>query len=449
MMTTALALLACLVPVQDDRPAAIRDLAGRLSKEGLSGKLAEAAAADWGVQAIEEKIDFLLAGETAPLERDPMGRWLEAHFSRTPAGDFVLIPEKKAALAKLQARAGRAAAGMAGFFARCDGMTARLGTEGLAARARDWWSRPDYRVAFFHRHPAELREHSAEELLEAQLRDRMPSLAARLEAAKGYEKAYLQEASKVAEAGARAALSRDEAILFLVGRMLRQQEEGSPIQIGGIREGDPDGGRAPSLSFNLDLVELLPDVEAGLKLAAWIREHAAGREELGNAGIRLLLAEGIHAEQDRQRRQAAEIFDAVLSDCFVEEGAALRMKPGRFVDGEGKDSVEAFDTEHQAVIEEFEGALRQDFDRVAERCLEPELAALFENKAATYLLIEQRDRDVEGLLEGIRRGGLDLFAKTYLREEGGGLTVRPERAARVEALLKRAEEIRKQAEADK
>lgn len=447
MMTLALLLL--LGAPQDDRPAAIRDLAGRLSKEGLTGKLAEAAATDAGVQAIEEKIDFLLAGEMAPLERDPMGRWLETLFSRTAEGDFALLPGSRPSLAKLQERAGHAAAGMTGFFARCDGMIARLGTEGLAARARDWWSRPAYRVAFFHRHPAELRERSPEELLDLQLRDRLPSLGARLEAVKGYEKAYLQEASKVNDPAARAALSRDEAILFLVGRMLRQQEEGSPIQIGGILEGDPDSGRPPALSFNLDLLELLPDVEAGLKLAAWVREHAGAREGLANAGIRVLLAEGLHAEQDRQRRQAEEIFDAVLNDGFVAEGAALRMKPGRFVDGEGKDSIEVFDAEHQAVIEEFEGTLRQDFDRVAERCLEPELSALFGNKVATYLLIEQRDRDVEGLLDAIQRGGLDLFAKTYLREEGGRLFVRPERAARVEALLKRAEEIHKQAEADK
>ena len=45
------------------------------------------------------------------------------------------------------------------------------------------------------------------------------------------------------------------------------------------------------------------------------------------------------------------------------------------------------------------------------------------------------------LAHEIRNGGLEVFIKTYLTKQGDVYVVRPERAARVEAILKRATDI--------
>ena len=48
---------------------------------------------------------------------------------------------------------------------------------------------------------------------------------------------------------------------------------------------------------------------------------------------------------------------------------------------------------------------------------------------------------IETLAHEIRHGGLEVFLKTYLAKQGELYVVRPERASRVEAILKRAAEI--------
>jgi hypothetical protein len=48
---------------------------------------------------------------------------------------------------------------------------------------------------------------------------------------------------------------------------------------------------------------------------------------------------------------------------------------------------------------------------------------------------------VERLADSVRHGGLDTFVRTYLIKQGETYVVRPERAARVEAILKRAADI--------
>jgi hypothetical protein len=55
-----------------------------------------------------------------------------------------------------------------------------------------------------------------------ELRARMAGIFEQLEVVKKYEKSYLKLVTGVTDAAARAALSRDNAALFLLGRLQRQ-----------------------------------------------------------------------------------------------------------------------------------------------------------------------------------------------------------------------------------
>src|SRR6185436_15447543 len=131
-MKIALMLLLCsstaLAPssaeategTQDDLDGAIRGLAEKLSKEGLAGRLADALAGDAGVQAVHEKIDFLLAARISRFERDAVGHLEDYLFTVDASGDLHLRPERKPEIDALVKRLPFAARAMTGFSRRAD-----------------------------------------------------------------------------------------------------------------------------------------------------------------------------------------------------------------------------------------------------------------------------------------------------------------------------------------
>lgn len=469
-------LTLALLLAQEDLDAALKELAPKISKEGISARLAEVAANDWGVQAIRERIDVLLSVRTARLERDPQGFYEDHLFTTDENGDLRLRPERKAEMDRLAARISRAGESMKDFNRRCDALVKKMSGEGpLDRRAKEAWSDPAFRVAFFHRHPAELRERGLEDLMDSivlggleegadgKLRLAGPGAAefmavttATLDQLRPCEKPYLQQAARVKDEDARATLTSDAGILFVLGRLLRQAQEGGAEAIGGITDGDP-----PGLSFNLPLEELAPLVKEAETVSTALQARfdtlipgiAADREQeqaviefLKNGRVRMLLAERATALMKEQRRKADEIQAAVLEDGFEEKDGRLRVKPGRYVDDQKAESLDALHAELNGVIEEFNGTMRQDLDRIAERCLDDAVAALFEDRAGTFLLLEHRDRTVAGLIDAVRKQALDAFMKAYLVKEGGVYVVRSDRVKRVEEILKRGMEIKKDSE---
>lgn len=470
--------LAGTARAQEDLDGAIRGLADKLSKEGLAGKLAEAAISEHGIQAIHEKIDFLLGARISRFERDAVGYLEEYLFSEDATGDLHLRPERKPEVDALVARLPLAPRAMSGFSRRADDIVHRLGSSEMDRRAKAAWSDPDFRTAFFHRHPAELRELDDAELLGAvgfrglergkegklrlappyghELKSRMAAIFEQLDAVKKYEKSYLKLAAQVNEPAARTTLASDDASLFLIGRVLRQGAENAAVPAGSVADADEEKKTEAQITFVKDLGALLPEVTEGLRLAGELKA-ALGRmaaeiagsgadernviEFLKNDRARILVAERILDLKEEQRRKSEEIMNSVLTDGFTAEGDRLSVKKGRYVDGDGRDSVDTLGNELNGIIEEFNGTTRQDFDRIAERCLEPGVIALLEDRQGTYLLQEFRDRVVDRLAYSIRNSGIDLFIRTYLTRKDDLYVVRPDRASRVEAILKRAADI--------
>jgi len=297
LIILALALAAAPACAQDNLEDAIRDLANKLAKDGISSRLAEAAGTDAGVQAIQEKIEFLLSSRVARLERDSSGCFEDYLFAPDANGDLHLRPERQGEFEALRLRLPSALKAMAGFNRRADAIVRRLGeADEMDRMAKAAWADSGFRAAFFHRHP-ELRELDDAELLDAQglrglergpgaalrlagpyaqeLRDRMGEILERLEAVKPYEKSYLKLVSAVGDASARNTLSSDTAILFLVGRILRETGEGSQTPIGGVKEGDEDKKLEPAVTFNLDLAEHAESVRECEKMVPVVRELLA------------------------------------------------------------------------------------------------------------------------------------------------------------------------------
>lgn len=487
-MTILLALLLACSPIaaQDALDEKIKELAGRIAKDGISGRLAEAAATEPGIQAIHEKIDFLLSTRISRIERDSTGAFEDYLFSADANGDYHLRPERKAEFEALRARLPDALKAMAGLNRRADDIVRRLGDASpMDRQAKTVWNDSGFRTAFFHRHPAELRQLNDDEQLDAQgfrglerqpdgkvrvagpyaqeLKDRMNEIFDQLEAIKPYEKSYLKRVAAVSDPAARTLLAGDPALLFLLGRVIRQTNEQFPTPIGTLTEGDEEKKVEPSVAFNLDLAEFVPvlkEAEAALpdlkkRMEGRTADLAGGETETNvvefvrNDRARVLLAERLLAARDEQSRKADEIMNAVLESDFTVEGERLTVKKGTFTDDDGKDSPAALLEALNQVRQEFDGTIRQDFDRIAERCTDPEVIGVLENRPGTYLLMEFRDRVADRLTDAIRRQGLDVFVRAYLVKQGDAYAVRPDRTVRVEAILKRAEEIRKEQEKQK
>src|SRR5258708_10096736 len=243
--------------------------------------------------------------------------------------------------------------------------------------AKTAWNDSGLRAAFFHRHP-ELRELDDPELLDAQgfrglerqaagtlrlggpyaqgARDRMADTLERLEAVKSYEKSYLKLVAAVGDPAARATLSSDTAILFLIGRVIRETNEGSQTPIGTLKEGDEDKKIEPSVAFNLDLAQYAETVRECEKMVPVVRslleplvrdlagggmDEASMIEFLKNDRTRVLIAERMMGSRDDQRGKADEIMHSTLEEDFTAEGERLTVKKGKYLDDEGKESPKA------------------------------------------------------------------------------------------------------------
>jgi hypothetical protein len=475
----AAALLACSQEALDEKLA---ELAARLAKDGPSAKLAALCGSDAGRQALQEKIEFLLQSRVGRIERDPQGHFEDHYFEKDADGNLLLRAGRRAELEALSRRAAAAPKVLEGFNRRADALAARIDdSTPLGKRMKAAWLDPGFRLGMFHRHSADAREGGPQEQLESLLlsslergkdgrfrvadasrqavRELVAGAYGTLDQIKEYEKPYLRKAVAVDDESARRALASEAGILFVLGRLTRQAAEGSEIQIGGLKEAENEEER--DVSFNVELAELAPSLREAEKLSGDLkaRFEALGKELSGsgideldlfdfikNERVRILLAERILGRVDDERRKAAAVFDAIRDDAFEEAGGKLAVKKGRFVDENQAESMEVLEAELRGPIDELDGA-RAPFELVAERATEKAVIDLFENRAATFVLQDEVGRVSAELSAAVRREAFDLFVRTYCSRQGEVFSVRPERAHRVEELVKRADQIRKEQEA--
>lgn len=425
-MTLLLAALA-LLP-QDDLEARLDELAGRMEP----GPLAELLKTEHGRLAIQERIDTLAAARAARLDRDPQSSYEDWFFSRDERGAFRLRPERREDWTTLAAGIARAPARMAPFFKRCDAFAARVQGEGeMEKRARAGWSDPAFRAAFFNLRPDELEELDTPALLKEALLH-AEELQARLQDMAPLTGSYFRQAATVRDDTLRGRLVSEAGVVVVLGRVLRQAYEGSEKALGGVSVAD-DGTQ--SVSFNLPLAELGPllkDVDvlqADPLLAAQ------------PPALRALLAEKALGLREAKQEAAEALFAEVVEDAFEAAGPGLRVKKGRFVDGDMNESPDAYDAERQSLIDAFR-ATRSALDQLVELCADPAEAAPFADLAGSFVVFEHQGRVVEELRESIRAKGFELFRDLYLEKKGERWAARPERAAKIDEIAKRAAEIK-------
>jgi hypothetical protein len=425
-MTLLLAALA-LWP-QDDLDARLDELAGSIE----AGPLAELLKTEHGRLAIQERIDSLAAARTARLDRDPQSPYEDWFFSKDERGAFRLRPERRTDWEALKAEVARAPARMAPFLRRCDAFAARIQGEGeMEKRARAAWSSPEFRTAFFNLRPDALEEPDTPALLKEVL-PHAEELQGRLQEMAPLTGSYFKQAAAVRDDTLRGRLVSELGVVVVLGRVLRQAYEGSEKVLGGVSVAD-DGRQ--TVSFNVPLAELGPllkevDVlQANPLLAAQ------------PPALRALLAEKALGLREARKDVADAVFAEVVEDAFEAAGEGLKVKKGRFVDGDMNESPDAYEAEQRSLIDVFRGA-RTALDQLVELCADPAEAAPFADLAGGFIVVEHQARVVEELRESLRAKAFDLFRDLYLEKKGGRWAARPERAAKIDEIVKRAAEIK-------
>jgi hypothetical protein len=468
-IAAALVGAASTARAQEDLDARLEALVPKLAKEGPSARLAELLGTLWGREAVKERINLLVDHRAGRLDRDPQGHFEDHLFAREENGTLRVRPERKAEIARIAADVAQAHRRMDAFNRRTMELVGRIAGDGpLEKKARSWWSDSTFRIAFFNARAGELREQETAEILhellgrhfsrsdDGKLRiaepihDAIQAASGRLDQIKELEKSYLKS---LADAGdeVRKALVTEAAMHFVVGRLLRQADEGSPEPIGAA-------GEEASLAFNVplaDLVAPLRQCEALLaELKPWFEATAAalaGEQEaveyLKNERARILVAERVLAVRQEQRARADAVFAEVLADGFEERDGKLFVKKGRYAGENQEDSPDALDAEHKGVVDGFWGG-RYAFDLIAEHCADAKAAEAFGSAVGTLVLHEHMGRVCAELREKIAARGIEYLTALYLEQKGELLQVRPERAARIQDLAVRAAQLKKEAGQD-
>ena len=472
-----LQLLLALVLAQEDLDARLEALAPKLAKDVASAALAELCASEFGRAAIRERVDALVNHRAGRLDRDPQGRFEELVFRADETGALHVRPERQAEIERLAADVAASHTQMASFNRRAFELAGKIQGEGeMEKKARAWWSDSTFRVAFFASRVDDLRERDLAGLLDDYLgrafvaveggkrrisaglkpetRDAMQGVYARLDRIQALEKAYLKNLAGLEDA-ARQALVTETATLFLVGRLLRHLEEDVPGPIGELAEG---ANGEESMAFGKPLAEWVAPLREAEKtleeLRPWFEstsaalagggpDETAAADFLKNPRARVLVVERLLGRKAEQQARADAVFAEVVADSFEQAGAGLLVKKGRYVNEESKDSVEALDGEHRGVVDGFlEG--RRHLDTLAELCADPKAAWTFSSHLGTVLVQEHIGRLIVEERRAIEERGFDLFAALYLESKGDVVTVRPDRAPKIQDLVRRAAAIVKE-----
>lgn len=424
-------LLGLLLGGQDDLDARLEALAPALAADDASVRLRDLCSSLPGREALREAIRLLVDHKAGRLDRDPQGAFEDHYFSSDATGALRLRPERAAAFEALAQDVAAAHLRMGAFNRRAFALAGRIAGDGeLEKRARAWWTDSTFRIAYYFSRADELREPEAPAILLDLLRrpEELEGLAVRLERIRDLQPSYLKLLAPLND-DARRDLVTERAAIFILGRLLRQIDDGEENPLGKVEENE--------LSFNVPLPELIPPLREAVAQAAELALPADWNE-----GTRWLAVERVLAEERRRKVQADGVFAEIIEDGFVERDGKLAVKPGRY---EGDDPGAALDAEHQGVVDGFRAA-RAPFDLTAGHCADPRALETFLSPVGTLVLREHMERTVAELRRSIEERGFDLFTRLYLEQTGERFAVRPEFRAGVVRIGVRAAELKRDGE---
>jgi len=469
----------------DDLDLRLQRLGQSLSDDGTAARLAELTRSEGGRKALREKIEFLVSWQLARYEKDPEGAYEDFLFVRGADGTLRVREGREPVVSLLTHDVARAELALRDFDRRADELARRIRDGGpLEARARSFWKDPAFRAALFQRFAPEARETDPDEQFEtlflrslrtgangkrrvaeaarAPMMEQLKTWYAEMDALRPYEDSFEKLVGTIRDEVAREAAGSDTALLFVGARLERYAKAGAKDPLGQLLQeylGKADE-RGPVL--RIDLTRLLAEV-ARFKEVVWkiTAQFEKTARELDDAdALEIDLAELLRGERSRlflvelmlaaareQRAKGDAFFNALVADGFQEGDNQLAVKPGRYADANGQETVEVLEGEYQAILAAH-AAAHGAFAAIAERCVEPSLVDLFETRSATFMLQAHVQSVVQRLSEAARKEGLQAFTRAYLVKKGDRYGVRPERARKVEELSRRALEIEKALEKD-
>ena len=459
----AASLLSAAPELTEDRRI---ELTSKLSSEGLAGRLAEALRSDWGLRALNERIDLLQAAPLNRVRQDGHGLWEEHYFAADDSGRLTLRADRRADFDRLRARKAALLARFDLFAKRLDEIGARITTDTDHEKdAKAAWMERDWRVGLFNAYISGGVPDSdldVEQMFDTRLllwllpaggklRVSEPGAAAIsqlmadvygfLDDVKKYEQPYLKLAAKADPATAKAA-SADEVVLLACAKLAVEVKTENVDALTKLVGLDFKDAVRDAQAMIRATAQLKPRIDA---IAAALADDTRSNDLktfLKDDRARLMLTVKLTPTDGRLLSQFEWFFDKMLTPgWFDAKGDKVAFKPSMFRDQRGEISSQYFRGHTSTWSVQLRG-MQQLFLSTAERCADAEVAEFCRDLEALALLRQDESRIREMRVAAIQDLGLGTFTKLYFVEKDGKLVVRPEREKAIESLLARAEELK-------
>jgi hypothetical protein len=461
-------LVSALVAAPEIGEDRLQQFSGKLSSDGLTGRLAEALRTEWGRRAFQERVDLLMSAPMNRVRGNEHGLWEDHYFSVDAAGRLVLRPERQAEFDRLEARRPLAAARFEQFCTRMDEVGERLLEENdLDKGAKAGWKERGWRLALFNRYlcggipDSDL---DVDQLFDTRLLLWLsPRADGKLllsdgghgpvlqligdvygasDEVKKYEGPYLKMVAKADVATAKAA-SADDVALIACAKLAAEVKAGGADALTRLVELDPKQAVQDAQSAIHEAARLKPRLDA---LAQALADDDTRSNDLKgflkDERARVLLALRLTPSPASVTARLDWFFGNIIPGAWCDpKGDKLVFKRGFFRNGSGE-SVETFRAYTYDAASYQQKIMQQLFLSTAERCADPRIAELLRDGEMLGLLRQEVSRICESRIAALQGRGIELFETLYFADQGGKLVVRPDHEKALESLLRRTEELK-------
>jgi hypothetical protein len=446
----------------------LQQFSGKLSPDGLAGRLAEALRTDWGRRAFQERLDLVMAAPLTRIRANEHALWEDYYFAADAAGRLALRPERKAEFDRFEARRPLGAARFEQFSKRLDEIGERLLEENeLDKGAKAGWKERDWRLALYNRYlcggvpDSDL---DVDQVFDTRLLLwLLPRTDGRLQLSdaghapvlqlisdvygasdevKKYEGPYLKMVAKADPATAKAA-SADDVVLIACAKLVAEVKAGGADALSLLVDLDPKQAVQDAQAVIREAARLKPRLDA---LAQALADDDTRSNDLKNflkdERARVLLALRLTPSPAAVSARLDWFFANILPGAWCDpKGDKLVFKRGFFRNGSGE-SVETFRAYTYDAMAVQLRAMQSLFLSTAERCADPRISELCRDAQMLALLRQEVARICESRVAALQGRGVELFQALYFDEKDGKLVVRTDHETSLETLLRRAEELK-------